>query len=547
MRNLFLQGSQVSIMSTQRSPPSAVFPSTDVRLCHEERQKQEQEHLVKMNVTWPSLSTPITPSRNDDTKRKAVESPEDSPAPARLWLGSSPKLGRYRCVNPSSQAIQMDELFDMVTDVLSQETIDVTKNVTIVKKNLPMTNKVTSAVGTEKEDNVIIAKEHISMTDEVTSEVGTEKEENESVHSAENPAKEPASPVTSNEQDDFVSTNKTTISIELMNEAIIKAIQPLKDEIKSLSEFIRANLKNVSKNDVPHLSLQEIQSPDSLGARRGWGLAGQGRKKILKPMNYAETAAAAMNPRKEGLNLDAPPKPKPPIKAKQSRPDSNPAFALARRCLGFNPISSKDLEKYDHCYPEITDKEERFQRVGKDCVRDFLHYDMDVTERVAADIRIKSVFFATSGLASAILYAEFHSEGEATIVKQHTKNLSTINGRRSRVIPYIPKSLFKRFKAVEEVAFNIRVNNRSMATRIWITNDFELRVRKKGDSTQWSLITPETLPNLPEQDEKSEKFVTDLMDKRRPITPKTFDAPQITFSRFDSENLYNLLGEEEAN
>ena len=185
--------------------------------------------------------------------------------------------------------------------------------------------------------------------------------------------------------------------------------------------------------------------------------------------------------------------------------------------------------------------------MGKDCIRDFLYEEMKMPEIVARDIRIKNVFFATAGIASAILYVEFHSEDEANMVKKYAKNLTTVNGERPKLIPYIPRSLYNRYKAVEEIAFNIRNKNREMATRVWVSDDFELRARKKGDTTPWAAIKPEILENLPDQDPKVTKHDNDKMDRRRPKTPRDPVAPQITFTRFDSSNIYNLLDEVEAN
>ena len=250
-------------------------------------------------------------------------------------------------------------------------------------------------------------------------------------------------------------------------------------------------------------------------------------------MSFAELVASNID---KPFTLTDPPKPKPRQISNKPATTSNPAFGLARRCLGFQPISSKDLKTYEDKYAEVVCDEERFQRAGKDCIIDFLIMEMDISKRVAA-----------AGQASALLYAEFHSEEEASIVKRNAKNLKTVNGHRARIIPYIPRSLFNRYRAVEEAAFIIRDNNRENATRIWVADDFQLRVRKKGDLTPWSLITPEVLINLPEQDPKVVKLITDIKDKRRPITPKICNNPQIVHSSFESENIYNLLGEENDN
>ena len=77
-----------------------------------------------------------------------------------------------------------------------------------------------------------------------------------------------------------------------------------------------------------------------------------------------------------------------------------------------------------------------------------------------------------------------------------------------------------------------------------MSNNFKLRKRKKGDLTPWPAISPEELLNLSEQEPKVAKLASDMIGKRRPVTPKICEAPQVTFTSFESDNLYNLLREE---
>ena len=74
-------------------------------------------------------------------------------------------------------------------------------------------------------------------------------------------------------------------------------------------------------------------------------------------------------------------------------------------------------------------------------------------------------------------------------------------------------------------------------TRIWIGNDFELRAKSRGDSTNWAAIPPISLPNLPAQAPKRSNKQLDVIEKRTPITPLPTDnqaSPNITtYNRFD--------------
>ena len=329
--------------------------------------------------------------------------------------------------------------------------------------------------------------------------------------------------------------------------AVNIAVNPLKDEIKALTKIIKCLVEKEENKNQPQarilLSQQDSQPPSPSGGRTGRGLAGQGRPKTLQQLNFAQIAAKNV-PKK----VATPQLPKATTLSKQAASTQkvqakNPAFSLSRRCQGFYPITSKHIDQYKSSYPEIIDQEDRFQKLGKDCVRDFLFKEMEMSETVVADIRIKSVFYPATGIATGILYAEFQSEGEVDLIKQHAKNLRATKGCRAKLISYIPKSLFKRYKAVEEKAFNIRKENREMATRVWINSDFELRKRKKGDKTPWSQIEPEILLDLPEQDPKKPKTPRDYMDTLTPPTP-AWNMQQS--KSFESLNQFNFLGEEEC-
>ena len=143
------------------------------------------------------------------------------------------------------------------------------------------------------------------------------------------------------------------------------------------------------------------------------------------------------------------------------------------------------------------------------------------------------------------MYAELESEEEADLIEKTGKNLQTVNGHRAKIISYIPLSLFERYKAVEEIAFEIRQKNRNQTTRLWIAEDFELRVRERGSSTPWSHIIPEKLPQLPPQAPRKMHIPSDLRDMKRPQTPRS-DIDSYPTQSVHSFNIYNNLREVEA-
>ena len=174
---------------------------------------------------------------------------------------------------------------------------------------------------------------------------------------------------------------------------------------------------------------------------------------------------------------------------------------------------------------------------------------MDIPPEVVEDLRIKNVFYPTIGAVTGKLFAEFFCEEEVALIRQHARNLKATNGIKPMILDYIPRSLIEMHKAVERKAYYIRQSDMDtekktskLATRIWITNEFELRVRTKGDNTPWSLIKKVVMNDLPAQGAKNVHPRLDLLSKRTPLTPllpaQLTAAPKM---KSQIENIYSVL------
>ena len=348
--------------------------------------------------------------------------------------------------------------------------------------------------------------------------------------------------------------------METIQKAVSCAVTPLVTEIRELKQMVPeiCELKKMVQALQNQLATKSMLQPDYLSSQSGGSVKHQTENSVVKtplvviesvdPVSWAQVAKPkTTKANKITTNFPAQGKDKKEkenvhTKVPSSKPQSNPAYGLARKCQGFYPITSVDIKRVG---AEVTDEmseEEHFQAVEKLCVRDFLHNEMGVSPRVAGELRIKNVFYSKAGIATGILYAEFMVEEEVDIVKRYAKNLKTSHGFRPKLVAYIPQSLYNRYRAVEEAAFNYRKNDSEITTRIWIQDDFQLRIRKKGNPMPWSHIDPVKLTNLPPQDPKKVHAPSDMMDKRVPPTP--FENLQPINSAF-SFNQFNLLGEEE--
>ena len=372
--------------------------------------------------------------------------------------------------------------------------------------------------------------------------------------------------------------------IELITNAVITAMIPLKKEIQLLNKTVmmlndkvfpqdgqsqlpqtvtqfRKDVPQVqhaqfANNDVRESLLNPpyLNLPSYNPSAMNWGLKNQGRQAKSYSNTLSGNATTVNSPR---LIPVLHPAPKMIITE-----NKNPAYELARRCMGFHPITSIDVGKKGGFHEDTESEELLFQEAGKESVRKFLFMEMNMSERCVDDLRIKNVFYPPIGAVSRTLFVEFFSEEEAALVRKSAKNLKTVNGYRSKLVDFIPRSLEERHRAVEREAFKIRQNDfntekgtSNVATRIWLTSDIELRVRKKGDPTPWSKIDKVILIDLPAQAPKKTWPKPDMVNRRRPETPrllptsksstKKSPASKVPMSasnkKFQIENVYTLL------
>ena len=326
--------------------------------------------------------------------------------------------------------------------------------------------------------------------------------------------------------------------------AVTKAMEPLTKKVVEQNNLINKldSKINMLTDQLSKRTNSSCQHPvqnltQKLAAHsnpENWGLAGQGRvnnkpatnllistadlndRDIFKPDSYADMVKSRSTAEASAELSNVIKIPPPQLKSAPL----NPAYKLARRCQGFHPLSSRDIGRVGAHYAHIIDDEARFQAAGKDCVREFLYNELKMSERVINDLRIVSVFFPPAGAGKATLFAEFHNEEEVQLIKSYAKNLAPTEKYPAMLVHYIPRSLQQRFTAIETMAHKIRHDSKkTIMTRIWIGNDFELRTKKKGDSTNWAAITPLVLNDLPPQAPKSTRHKSDIIDTRTPITP----------------------------
>ena len=123
----------------------------------------------------------------------------------------------------------------------------------------------------------------------------------------------------------------------------------------------------------------------------------------------------------------------------------------------------------------------------------FLVREMKIPEEVVNGFKFTRIFPPASQPTSwNRLYVEFQSQMNVDLINQFLPNLQ----QGKSVSLYIPRSLFSRFNAVQEIAYKYRQGEIKHKTRIkYGISDFVLSVEPKQGASPWTFIHLD-LPSL---------------------------------------------------
>ena len=176
----------------------------------------------------------------------------------------------------------------------------------------------------------------------------------------------------------------------------------------------------------------------------------------------------------------------------------------AKRVIGFKPIDKIHVKQ---CMRRVKEKdenlteEEAWVMAKKEAVTEFLKYEMKMKED---DIeQVKSVMIYPPAKEEwNVLYVEYENDDMVNFIRSFAQYMRKGEKEsRPSIEKYIPKELFKRYSAIEKMAFEIRKNsNFKTATNISFgENDLVLRTRPKeiqpgGRRAPWHQLEAVPLP-----------------------------------------------------
>ena len=176
----------------------------------------------------------------------------------------------------------------------------------------------------------------------------------------------------------------------------------------------------------------------------------------------------------------------------------------ARRVLGFKPIDRVHVE---HCMRRVEQdeenlsKEEAWERAKEKAVSEFLKYEMKMKEDDIEQLKTVMIYPPAKEEWN-VLYVEYEHVEMVNFVMSFAQFMRKgEKDNRPSVEKYIPMELFKRYSAIEKIAYEIRKeSNFRTATNVSFgEKDFILKSRPKdihpgGRRTPWHQLEAVKLP-----------------------------------------------------
>ena len=188
-------------------------------------------------------------------------------------------------------------------------------------------------------------------------------------------------------------------------------------------------------------------------------------------------------------------------------------FRAAKCVIGLKPIEKKHVEEKKRELDEAgTYEGESFKDWSDDdkmtdakmkAAEDFMRYEMKMNQEDIDRIKVLKVFTTTKADWNTV-YVTLRNEKEAQFVMSFTQYMRKgVEGEeRTEVVKYIPKELFKRFKAITRIGNKARFDSdNDINFRVSLDKeDFALQFKEKG-SKFWGapVELPEDLPGIEHQ------------------------------------------------
>ena len=297
-------------------------------------------------------------------------------------------------------------------------------------------------------------------------------------------------------RDDIIETVKTEIKSEI--QVAMEPIKRRQDEAEKEAEATNAKVGDL---------MEEVKSIRKHLEKMEEEISKKSKEGVSEPNSYDWNVNQRL-PKGWRVRKEAEVQPE-----QESRGMEGQVIKLlrnARRVIGFKPIDKahvhKCMERIEQNDKSMT-KEEAWEKAKERSVDDFLKYEMKMQKD---DIdQLKTVLIYPPAKEEwKTLYVEYENSEMVSFIMSFAKYLRKDEKEsRPSVEKYIPMELFRRYSAIEKMAFEIRQkSNFKTSTNVSLgETDFILKTRSKeiqpgGRKTPWgqldSIPLPDDLPDF---------------------------------------------------
>lgn len=158
----------------------------------------------------------------------------------------------------------------------------------------------------------------------------------------------------------------------------------------------------------------------------------------------------------------------------------------AKYCLTFSPITAETLKQLHKDNPES-------KNLYKLAVKKFLYDELKMPESFVNNVTILDAWPSVQ-LDEAHAWTKVHAQFQHTYIISKIYSYVRNLGKDARLMIYIPKPLFARYRAMEEIAFELRQSSYKTMLKY---SDTDLILYSRKNSTQrWEVHQTSDLPPI---------------------------------------------------
>ena len=158
--------------------------------------------------------------------------------------------------------------------------------------------------------------------------------------------------------------------------------------------------------------------------------------------------------------------------------DARESVCAARRTVGFQCIYPEDVEKQFRDNGARSEDEARLLSV-----KEFSTREMKVSSEVFDEMEIERIFPPEKEDWNT-LYVQFASVSSVQTFYKNSRYLQS----NQRLVPYIPKELYPRFKELQSIAYSLRHSDMKYKTKVDIGSSGLLLYKRKPASGSWTAV-----------------------------------------------------------